>query len=392
MRIALVAHGHHPIVEPYAGGLESFTGHLSQGLRSRGHHVVLYAAEGTSHALADELVTFERSPAHLGERLPLRVPGAPDLVDRSETLAYLGVVSDIADRGRGIDVVVNHTLQPTVLALSRGLGPGMVVGLHTPALHPVLAAAALADPRTVYTAVSAATAQAWATLPSPPRVIRNGVDPALFRAGPGGDRLVWVGRMTPEKGPELAIAAARRAGLPLDLIGPISAPGWFARVIAPRLGPDVRHLGPLDQQSAAKVVGASSVCLVTPRWEEPFGLVAAEALMCGTPVVTLDRGGVGEVVGLSGVRVPCSDAADHSGAEAEVAAALARAIPAAARMDRSGVRADALRRLSLDRMLDQHEELYAEVAGRRQRPSVWTTSPSRSKAASQPSIGHTPQR
>ena len=122
MRLALVAHAQHPLAEPYAGGLEVFTTQLVRGLRERGHHVVLYAATGTDPALADELVEIERSPLGLGPR-PATVPSAPDPVDRPETRAYLGAAADIVARAGSLDLVANHSLQPTTMALSATRSP-----------------------------------------------------------------------------------------------------------------------------------------------------------------------------------------------------------------------------------------------------------------------------
>lgn len=353
MRVAVVAHGHFPVVEPFAGGLEAFTSRLVRGLRRRGHEVLLYAAEGTDEQLADELVTFEPSPARLGPRRPTRTAGAPDPVDRQETRAYLEVVRDLAGRGRSIDVVANHTLQPTVLALSAALDPPVVSTFHTPLLEPVADAMRLADHRARYLAVSASCARAWAPAGVDAQVVLNGVDLEEFVPGPGGGRAVWTGRLTPDKGADIAIVTAQRAGIPLDLVGPISDPDWFEAVVRPLLGADVRHLGALDHAGAARVVGSSAVALVTPRWEEPFGLVAAEALVCGTPVVALDRGALPEIVDTSsGVVVPPADGVD----------ALARAVGDALRLDRQVVAAVARERFSLERMLDEHEAAYLAAA------------------------------
>ena len=95
--------------------------------------------------------------------------------------------------------------------------------------------------------------------------------------------------------------------------------------------------------------GHASVCVVTPRWDEPYGLVAAEALACGTPVAAFARGGLCEVVAAtSGSLAPADDVPR-----------LAEAVLAAAALDRRAVREDAVRRLSLDRMVTEYERTYA---------------------------------
>lgn len=362
LRIGLVAHGQHPLAEPYAGGLEAFTVRLVRGLRARGHHVLLYAAEGTPGDLADETVTFRRSPLGLGLTRPARVPAStPDPVDHPETRAYLAVAADLA--GRDVDVVANHSLQPTLLACSAAFDAPTVTTFHTPLLAPVLTASALADHRARFTAVSAATAAAWAPLGRPVQVIDNGVDLGVFRPGPGGPRVVWSGRLRPDKGADLAVAAARRAGLGIDLVGPVSDADWYERTVVPLLDDDVRHLGCLTHRDLAQVLGRAHAALVTPRWEEPFGLVAAEALACGTPVVALRRGALPDVVGDAGVVVD-SDDADS----------LADGIARAARLDRGAVAASAARRFDVERMVDAYVRLYEDAASGA-RPPVGPVAP-----------------
>ena len=188
--------------------------------------------------------------------------------------------------------------------------------------------------------------------------IPNGVDSAQWQRGPGGDAWVWFGRIVPEKAPHLAILAARSAGARLRIAGRIGDPEYFAREVEPRLGDGVEYVGPLRQPELCALVGTSSVALVTPVWSEPFGLVLAEALMTGTPVVAFDEGGAGEVLaGLPGCAVvPGGDVR----ALAEAAVGLARSSASSAQRDR--VRAAATARHSLARRHREVERVLAVAA------------------------------
>ena len=122
--------------------------------------------------------------------------------------------------------------------------------------------------------------------------IRNGVDLDEWRPGPGGGPLVWFGRMVPEKG----AAPGDRGRAPgrtcrCELVGPVSDRDYFAARVAAAARRRRRYLGHLAHDELADVVGRAAAALVTPRWDEPYGLVAAEALACGTPVCGFARGG-----------------------------------------------------------------------------------------------------
>jgi glycosyltransferase involved in cell wall biosynthesis len=205
-----------------------------------------------------------------------------------------------------------------------------------------------------FAAVSGYIAQAWqsAHAGDAASVVLNGVDLGEWPLGPGGDRLVWFGRFVPEKGPHLAVDAARQAGMPITLVGPVVDGTYFAGAIRPRLGPDVEYGGHLAVPELAALVGASAGALVTPVWDEPYGLVVAEALACGTPVVAFDRGGIPEVLTdpAVGSLVPPGDVVG-----------MADAVRRSVLLDRDDVRSYAERYLSLDRMITRYERLYAQL-------------------------------
>lgn len=155
----------------------------------------------------------------------------------------------------------------------------------------------------------------------------------------------------PEKGLELAIRAAQSAGTGLRIAGPCPDPTYFSTVIRPMLTGAVEYLGHLDHHDLANLVGSATVAVASPRWDEPYGLVVAEAMACGTPVAAFARGALPELVTpTSGVLARPDDVED-----------LADAIRTAALLDRSEVRRWAVEHCSIDAMVDGYETLYQQL-------------------------------
>jgi glycosyltransferase involved in cell wall biosynthesis len=112
---------------------------------------------------------------------------------------------------------------------------------------------------------------------------------------------LFVGRMNREKGPDVAIAMARAAGVPLVMAGPLAPrqwdPDYFERELKPLLaGEGVRYLGELGPAELDRVYRGAAVLLNPVRWEEPFGLVAVEAMARGVPVIASHNGAMPELV------------------------------------------------------------------------------------------------
>lgn len=357
MRIAVLATNRNPLSEPFAGGQESLTAALVRGFRRRGHEVVLYASAGTPVDLADVVVTYPELP-RLSEVAALdpQLPEKPFLADHH---AFTFAVRDLATRA-GLDVVANHSLHHLPLSLSTLLPVPVVTTLHTPPFPWLELGAVLAAPTARYVAVSQALAQQWTILDA--QVISNGVDASIFEPGPGspaGD-LVWVGRITPEKAPHLAIRAARAAGRRLRLAGPVSDADYARDVVFPLLGDGVEFVGPLGPGALATLIGRSAALLVTPRWDEPFGLVAVEAALCGTPVVALGRGGVGEAVTpRTGIVIADDGTRDDDWCVAE----LAWATKQSKFLDRDEVRRCAVELFSLEGCVAAHLDVLHQAAG-----------------------------
>jgi glycosyltransferase involved in cell wall biosynthesis len=351
VRICLIASSRFPIAEPFAGGLEAWTHALAVELAARGHDITLFAAPGSDPDLPLTVLPVQVFEPTAGARADVHAPPATWMTEHH---AYLGLMLGLARGEAGFDVIHNTSLHHLPVAMASALSTPMVTTLHTPPVPWLESAVALSDGAGTFVAVSAVTARAWAPV-VPAGVICNGVDTELFAPGTGGGPAVWTGRMVPEKAPHHAIDAARLAGVPLVLAGPESDPGYVAAEIRPRLGADVWYAGHLRRSELAELLGSASVALVTPEWDEPYGLVAAEAMSCGTPVAAYARGALTELV------VP---SAGELAVPGDIAS-LATALSLAQTCDRDAVRAHAVRHCSLQRMVDDYERLYVSLQGRR---------------------------
>jgi glycosyltransferase involved in cell wall biosynthesis len=230
-----------------------------------------------------------------------------------------------------------------------------VTTLHTPPTPWLESAIAVSREGQHFAAVSRHTADSWRhVLDDDAVVVPNGVDTELWPAGPGGTDLVWTGRITPEKGPHLAVEIARRAGRRLRLAGPLSDPVYWRAQVRPLLGDGIEYVGHVEQRALAALVGASAACLVTPRWDEPYGLVAAEAISCGTPVLGFARGGLPEVVHEGCARLVGPDDVAAAAAQVEEVVAL----------DRGAARERAISGCSVEAMTQRYIELYAGLLQR----------------------------
>ena len=348
MRIAVLAPSRHPVAEPFPGGLEAFVWRLCRDLRRRGHQVLLVAPPGSDAAVADELVEHRH---HVLSPVSSTDPTCPLPDVYSDHHAMMGAVRDLLSAD--VDVISDHTLHFYPVVLADVLGAPVVKTLHTPPFAWLESAVALASPEVSFVCVSTAAAGPWRDAGVDPAVILNGVPEELFTVGPGGQRALWAGRITPEKDPVTAVRVAERAGLGLTLAGPVSDAGYFRDEVAPLLRPGptgVDYVGHLDQRRTAQLMGRSSVLLMTSAWAEPYGMVAAEALMSGTPVAALRRGGLAEVV---------SDGV--SGAVRDDVPSLVAGVTECLRLDRSLVAKDARTRLSFHRMVDDYERHFASV-------------------------------
>jgi glycosyltransferase involved in cell wall biosynthesis len=182
--------------------------------------------------------------------------------------------------------------------------------------------------------------------------------------------VLWMGRMSPDKGPHRAIDAARRAGVPIVLAGPVQ-PGqeeYFATEVEPHLDDDaVRYVGEAGAEAKRDLYRRASGFLMPIRWPEPFGLVMVEAMACGTPVIAYPEGAAPELVrdGESGFVVD-----DEAG--------MAEAIGRLGEIDPHRCRAVTDERFGVDAVCQRYEAIYCSSA------SGLDTSPRRSRECVRP--------
>ncbi|WP_107656997.1 glycosyltransferase [Nocardia suismassiliense] len=350
LSIALLASNRHPIRQPFAGGLEAHVWHLARALQSRGHRVTLFAADGSDSDAADAILRVRAFSPSTTASTDSSMPPRQFLADHH---AYLTVMTDLsATAPTSFDVVHNHSLHYLPVAMAPVLGVPMLTTLHTPPTPWLESALDVSKGiGSAFVAVSRYTAQSWDHVVRGVDVVPNGINLSAWPAGPGGADLVWFGRLTPEKGAHLAIEAARRTGRRLHLAGPVSDAQYFRESIEPRLGRETVYHGHLDQAALARLVGSCAAALVTPLWDEPYGLVVAEALACGTPVAAFARGGIPEIVDSDCGRLVTPGDVD----------ALADGAAQAVTLSRTHARGRAETSCGLDAMVEAYLERYHQL-------------------------------
>ncbi|TAM86340.1 MAG: glycosyltransferase family 4 protein, partial [Jatrophihabitans sp.] len=223
MRIGLIAPPWVPVPPPAYGGTEVVVDNLARGLRRLGHDVRLFTV-GTSTCPVPRAHLYPDPIEPMGE-------------GNREAAHVLAAYEEL----RGVDVIHDHTmLGPLIGAAAARRGPPVVVTAHgpfTPDARRIFAAAAT---RAAIVAISHDQARRAGPVPIT-AVIHHGIDLDLYRAGPGGGGyLLFIGRMSPDKGVHRAVRVARRCGVPLRIVTKMREPAeraYFDEVVAPMLDP-----------------------------------------------------------------------------------------------------------------------------------------------------------
>lgn len=325
---------------------------LADGLIKRGHDVKVFAT-----ADSDECLNVE--PMNLStlsyENFRSFEPNTNEFSEQfvREHHAYMKLMLELADSD--YDIIQNNSLNYLPVSMANTLNTPMVTTLHTPPFSWLQSAVLLERQYSTvrYLTVSQQNARSWEPyLPDCP-VIYNGIDLDKWRFSKRAEQgtAVWFGRIVPEKGLHLAIEAAHEAGLELHFAGPMCDKHYWEKQILPRLEDQDTYHGHLNHEQLIQLIGRSQVFLCTPCWEEPYGLVVAEALACGTPVAAFRRGALPEIL------------SDHTGrfAKPDNVGSLAEAAVEAATLDRRECRQRAEKVAGLDRMVDEYTDMYERI-------------------------------
>ena len=342
MRIAQIASIAFRVPPKSHGGTEIAIDLLTRGLVARGHDVTLFAS-GDS-----------RTTARLHAVTPLATqedPSSTSYLERELEVRNVAEAYRTADR---FDLLHSHWPTPAAYFSDRTARPSVMTYAyiekrlhdHYRSAYPNLRPVCISE---------AQNRLLGGGLP----VIPYGVDVERipFVAQPEGF-LLTVGRMVPHKGADRAIAIAARAGLPLVIVGAVtpylaeSAP-FFRERVAPHLdGSAVVHHPHLPNDEVVRLMGRAKAFVFPISWDEPFGLVVAEAMAAGTPVLATPRGSLPELV-----------AHGETGFLAETDEELAGFVARVPEIDRAACRRRAEERFSADRMVRDYESLYRELIG-----------------------------
>ena len=348
MKIAQVAPLYESVPPKLYGGTERIVSYLTEELVRGGHEVSLFAS-GDSVTDA-ELVPCAPAALRLDPRVVDPIP------------IHINMIEKVMRRAHEFDLIHFH-IDFLHFPAVRDMAEKTLTTLH--------GRLDLRDYHEVFSTFSRLPLVSVSDdqrRPMPPvnwaATVHHGLPPDLlpFKAQAAGGYLAFVGRISPEKGPDRAIEISRRAGLPLKIAAKVDRADreYWETTIKPMIdaNPHVEYIGEIDEIRKASFLGDAVALLFPIDWPEPFGLVMIEAMSCGTPTVAFRCGSTAEVIenGRSGILVKSVD---------EAVAAVARID----QIDRATVRSCFQRRFTAGRMAGQYCDVYRRLLGRAEQPA-----------------------
>jgi glycosyltransferase involved in cell wall biosynthesis len=333
LRVGLVAPPWVPVPPRVYGGTELVIDQLARGLAAMGCDVVLFAT-GDSTCDAPRRWHY---PEALG-------------TTAHPSLEVAHVRSAYAELDGAVDVIHDHTVAGPIRAAVLGTRTPVVTTVHGLLTAEVASHIRSVPDRLAVVAISHAQRRSapWVSVTC---VIHHGVDVGSFPLGRGdGGYVLFLGRMSADKGVHRAIDIARAAGRPILIAAKMWEPDehrYFVEIVQPMLGRDAVFLGEVGGRRKLELL-AGAEALVNPiRWPEPFGLVMLEALACGTPVLAFPEGAAPEIVEHGATGFLCRDEAD-----------MTTRLRDARDLDRRRCRESVARRFSTAGMVERYLALY----------------------------------
>jgi glycosyltransferase involved in cell wall biosynthesis len=342
MKIAQVSPLYEAVPPKLYGGTERVVAHLTDALVELGHEVTLFSsADAVTKA---ELVAVRDQAIRL-DPAPLK----------SDLAAHLTMLCEVRRQAERFDLIHFHT-DIVHLPMFEDLAARTVTTLHgrldlkdLPEVYrrwPQYPLVSISDNQRLHLPFAN-----WAG------TVYHGMPEALYQFAPRSrGYLAFLGRMSPEKGPDRAIAIAKRLGMRLRLAAKVDAvdAAWFQQHIKPLLDHRlIEFIGEIGDDQKSDFLGGAEALLFPIDWPEPFGLVMIEAMACGTPVIAYRCGSTSEVIdeGLTGFVVEGED---------EAVEAMGRV----ASLDRREIRRRFDRRFSATAMARSYLDLYADRLAR----------------------------
>lgn len=344
MRIAQLAPLWESVPPPAYGGTELIVGLLTEELVRRGHEVTLFAS-GDSQTLAKLQPGCDAALRPLGS------------TSQEYTVQEQGQLSRVFTSTQKFDIIHSH-VDFVAFPYADLVKTPVVHTLHSPLVstvervfmqhaHQNFVSISNAQRRpqlginyvaTVYNAIATDQFTFYSQAADPPY-------------------LAFLGRMSPDKGPHLAIEIAKRAGLPLKMAGKVDPvdQDFFEQEVAPYIdGQQIEFLGEANHEQKNHLMGEATAFLFPITWPEPFGLVMAESMACGTPVIAMALGSAPELIveGQTGFL-------GHTVEDCVIAIAK---IPS---LNRQICRDHVLKHFNLHRMVDDYERVYCNLVAQR---------------------------
>jgi glycosyltransferase involved in cell wall biosynthesis len=346
VRIAILSPVWFPVPPVGYGGIEWVVSLLADGLAEAGHEVTLFAS-GDSESKAELVSVFPTAPS---EQI-------------GKTATELRHALSCLERAGDFDIVNDHS-GPLAAAIGGAGGTPLVHTVHGP-----LTGAdgdLYASLGRVHPDVGLISLSFNQRLPQPDlhwvANCHNALDLDAYPVHSSrGEYLLFLGRMSEDKGCHRAVEVAQQAGVPLKIAGKMREPAereYFEAYVAPHLGDGIEYLGETSHGKKVALLQNARATLFPIEWEEPFGLVMIESMACGTPVIATRWGAVPEVIehGRSGVIVD-----DYR--------EMADALPDADRIELMDCRRSVEERFSAERMVRDYEDAYKAVLAGTPAPS-----------------------